>query len=109
MLREFKEMDERLQNRKPEFPLSAWKEDKASTKKMLASGRQRAEELVECLLVPNKYPTPKADKHGDVDAPLLPFEGANRALEGKTWGVTAVEQAGQLTNIVKRLFPEDVA
>ena len=108
MIRDFKEMDERLQQHKPEFPLSVWKQDKADTKELLTFGRERGEEIVERLLLPNDYLTPKADKYSAGDARLQLFEEANRALEGRTWGIIATEQAVQLSTIVRKLFPEDV-
>ena len=107
MIREFKEMDERLQKHKPEFPLTAWKQDKADTKELLTFGRERGEEIIESLLLPSSYLTPKNDKHATVDARLELFGEANQALGGKTWGVTATEQAAQLTSIVRKLFLED--
>lgn len=106
MLREFKETDERLKNYKLEPPVDRWKQDKRQMKDLLASGRQSAEEIVERLLIPNSYPTTKADKQGVTDTQDLKlFEESHKALKGENWGNTAAEQAAQIAAIVKRLLP----
>ncbi|RYP10406.1 hypothetical protein DL765_008102 [Monosporascus sp. GIB2] len=106
MLRDFKETDDRLKNYKPELPMARWKQDKRQVQELLASGRQRAEEIVEDLLIPNNHRTAKADKHGATDVHELKlFEEGHKALKGENWGTVAAEQATQLTAVVKKLLP----
>ncbi|RYP29790.1 hypothetical protein DL767_006531 [Monosporascus sp. MG133] len=106
MLRDFKETDDRLENYKLEVPMARWKQDKRQMQELLASGRQRAEEIIEGLLIPNNYPAAKADKHGATDVHELKlFEEGHKALKGENWGIVAAEQATQLTSIVKKLLP----
>ncbi|RYP69441.1 hypothetical protein DL771_006093 [Monosporascus sp. 5C6A] len=106
MLRDFKEADDRLKNYKLELPMARWKQDKRQMQELLESGRQRAEEIIEGLLIPNNYPTAKADKHGATDVHELKlFEESHKALKGENWGMAAAEQATQLTAVVKKLLP----
>ncbi|RYP51752.1 hypothetical protein DL768_002975 [Monosporascus sp. mg162] len=106
MLRDFKETDARLENYELELPMARWKQDKRQIQELLASGRQRAEEIIEGLLIPNNYPAAKADKHRATDVYELEFfEEGHKALKGENWGIVAAEQATQLTAIVKKLLP----
>ncbi|RYP09717.1 hypothetical protein DL764_001143 [Monosporascus ibericus] len=106
MLRDFKETDGRLENYKLELPMARLKQDKRQMQELLESGRQRAEEIIEGLLIPNNYPTAKADKHGATDVHELKlFEEGHKALKGENWGIVAAEQATQLAAIVKKLLP----
>lgn len=109
MLREFKEADECFKNNKIELPVAEWKQDKQQVGKLLAQGRQAGEEIVERLLAPNSYPTPKAEKHGFTDIQKLKFfKESNEALGRENWGITATDQAAQLTAIIRKLLPEEV-
>ncbi|RYO86210.1 hypothetical protein DL766_003568 [Monosporascus sp. MC13-8B] len=106
MLRDFKDTDDRLKNYKLELPMARWKQDKRQVQELLASGRQRAEEIVEDLLIPNNHRTAKADNHGATDVhELRLFEEGHKALKGENWGTVAAEQATQLTAVVKKLLP----
>ncbi|RYP58895.1 hypothetical protein DL769_008756 [Monosporascus sp. CRB-8-3] len=105
MLQDFRETDDRLKNYTLELPMARWKQDKRQMQELLASGRQRAEEIIEGLLIPN-YPKAKADKHGATDVDELKlFEEGHKALKGENWGIVAAEQATELTTIVKKLLP----
>lgn len=107
MLREFKEMDERLEAHRLELPVSKWKQDKRLLLEMVDCGHQEAKSLIESLLVPNSRPAPKTDKPGFTDIQAMKLlEESNKAAQGENWGTTAAEQAAQLTTIVRKLLPE---
>ncbi|CAJ2511084.1 Uu.00g067090.m01.CDS01 [Anthostomella pinea] len=95
LVRQFKKTDERLEKDQLELPVDQWKQDKKILAEVLALGRKQGEELIEGVLAPDAYPTPKQDEKRMSEAEQMAcemFNGSRKALEGSNWGTAAAVQ-----------------
>ncbi|KAI1084406.1 hypothetical protein F5B20DRAFT_593477 [Whalleya microplaca] len=108
LLKHFKDIEEGLKNQKLDLPTETWKNDKQELKEILAGGRQEGEKLIEGILAPNTYPSPKSAKYKASPNEELAsglFKESRRFLDEDNWGTVAVDQVKKLTALAKTVPP----
>ncbi|KAI0406310.1 hypothetical protein F4802DRAFT_110409 [Xylaria palmicola] len=103
LLKQFQLVEEQLDAKKLDLPVSRWEQDNREIRELLAYSGKYGEDLVGSVLAPERVATPFDPSCTDETQRVLKelFKDSQGALDGETWGQVAEEQLKQFSIVAR--------